>query len=72
MGLQRLRCRSRRLGSVEIIDQPVGRDDLTGMEEQVCEQGALARATELDCSTAVLDLQLAQDSVFHSLCHNRL
>ena len=66
VGLEGLHRSGGRERSVEIFDQPVGRDDLACMEEQVREEGALTRATELDRPTVVLDLQFAQDSVFHS------
>ena len=66
-GLECFRCSGGRVSSVEIFDQPVGRDDLACMEEQVREESALARASKLDRPTVVVDLQFApQDSVLHS------
>ena len=70
--LERLRRCGGWLGSVEIVDQPVRGDDLTRMKEEISEQSALTSADERHRPTALLDLQFAQDSVFHLACHNRL
>jgi hypothetical protein len=72
VSLERLRRGGRRVGAVEVVDQPVGRDHFARMEEQVRQQGALTRAAELDYPPAVLNLQLAEDSEVHLLCRNRL
>jgi hypothetical protein len=55
------RRRSRSVLPVQEVDQPVGRYDATGLEQENCEKGALPVAAECERASLGFDLERAQD-----------
>ena len=72
VSLERLTCRGRWPGAVEIVDQAVDGDDVAAVEKEDCEQRALTRAAEIHCTAVVFDLQWAKDPEVHVVRRNRL
>jgi hypothetical protein len=62
-GLQR--C-GRRARSPKIVDQPVSRDDLIGVQQQKRQQCPLFVATEPDRAIPIADLQRAENPKIHA------
>ena len=71
MCLERLGGGRRRAPVVQLLDQPVGRNDGVPAEQEDRQQRALARAAELDGASAAVDLERAQDPKVHRR-NNRL
>ena len=65
VSLERFRGRSRGRPVVEILDQPVCRDDLPAMEKKDGKQRALPGPAQEDGSSVVVDLEWTQDSKVH-------
>jgi hypothetical protein len=49
----------------EVVDQPIARDDLAGVEHEDREQGALLAASQPKRSTVVDDLERTEDAELH-------
>ncbi len=67
MCLERFRSCCWDSAAVQLVDQPVRRDDLTAVEQQDREERSLSGAAELEGSTVVENLQWAEDPELH--CH---
>jgi hypothetical protein len=50
----------------EIIDQPIAGDDLAGVEHEERKEGALLPTSQAERSTALDDLERAEDAELHT------
>jgi hypothetical protein len=64
--LERVGGRTRRLRAPELVDQPVGRDDLVGGGEEQDEERPQPRSLERERTIAVDDLERSQDPELHA------
>ena len=64
--LQRLQRCGRRARSPKIVDQPVSRDDLIGVQQQNRQQRPLLVATEPDRAIPIADLQRTENPKIHA------
>ncbi len=63
--LDALRDRRRRRLAPDLVDQPVGRDDLVGVQQQDREQGTLARAAERQRAAVRVGLHRSEQPELH-------
>ena len=65
--LQDLPGRRRRTPAPQLVDQPLARDDLVAMQQQIPEHRPLAIAAHSDRAVAIGHLQRPENSVVHAL-----
>jgi hypothetical protein len=68
--LERRRGVLRRIVAPEQVDEPVGGDDLAGVEQQDGEDAALLRAAERQAPLAVEDLERAEEPVVEAVAQS--